>query len=153
LFGLTPELLGSLNKSFRCLFVQNWSRQPFSTLGLLPKIVWLAAHDQPHIFLVRFGLEAVAPIFAALIEVEPFLPEKPSQEHHARHPREYYSVDQRLGRRHLRLSSSEAMTAWYSRAPYDHAGVQSLRGPHDNQSQQEHLWLVPDIWKNSTRQW
>src|SRR5258708_15526527 len=63
-----------------------------------------------------FNLEAVAPMLTALIEVDAFLPEKRSQEHYARHPREYYSVDQHLGRRHRRLSSSEAMTASYSRA-------------------------------------
>jgi len=39
LFGLTPELRSGLNKSFRCLLIQNRSRQPFSTLGLLPKMV------------------------------------------------------------------------------------------------------------------
>jgi hypothetical protein len=42
-----------------------------------------------------------------------------------------------LGRRHRRLSSSEAMTASY-------AGVQSLRRPQDDKSQQEHLCPVPD---------
>src|SRR6266436_1833283 len=62
-----------------------------------------------------FNLEAVAPILTALIEVDAFLPEKPSQKHYARHPREYYSVDHRLGSRHRRLSSSEAMTASYER--------------------------------------
>src|SRR5258707_15531479 len=80
-----------------------------------------------------FNLEAVAPILTALIEVDALLPEKPSQKHYARHPRENYSVDQRLGRRHWRLSSSKAMTASYSRAARGwHAGFLTIRRECNN---------------------